>query len=191
MQEIFYEETTALVNEKSAKRKYNIYRVISIIAYVLAAVMFFFMWFGSLENIWAFVLFCVVPPILMLAFGILAGRLKYRAYVEYDYTFVSGSLRIAKVMYHVKRRPLLKFEVADIFQLGKICSETYQKLSEAPDIKREIYTSNDEPGEGKDYYYLAVNLKDGKKLLVLECTEMLLVNILKFAKKGIVEKDFK
>ncbi len=191
MQEIFYEETTALVNEKSAKRKYNIYRTISIIAYVLAAVMFFFMWFGSLENILAFVLFCVVPPILMLAFAIFAGRLKYRAYVEYDYTFVSGSLRIAKVMYHVKRKPLLKFEVADIFQLGKICSETYQKLSEAPDIKREIYTSNDEPGEGKDYYYLAVNLKDGKKLLVLECTETLLVNILKFAKKGIVEKDFK
>lgn len=191
MQEIFYEETTALVNEKSAKRKYNIYRTISIIAYVLATVMFFFMWFGSLENILAFVLFCVVPPILMLAFAIFAGRLKYRAYVEYDYTFVSGSLRIAKVMYHVKRKPLLKFEVADIFQLGKICSETYQKLSEAPDIKREIYTSNDEPGEGKDYYYLAVNLKDGKKLLVLECTETLLVNILKFAKKGIVEKDFK
>lgn len=191
MQEIFYEETTTLVNEKSAKRKYNVYRIISITAYVIFAITFFLLWFGPLDNIPAFILFCVVPPALALTLAIVAGRLKYRAYVEYDYTFVSGSLRIAKVMYHVKRKPLLKFDAADIFQLGKICSETYQKLSGAPDIKREIYTSNDEPGEGKDYYYLAVNLKDGKKLLILECTETLLINILKFSNKGIVEKDFK
>lgn len=191
MQEIFYEETTALVDEKKAKRRYNVYRVTSIVSYVIAALLFFIMLFSSLENVLAFILFAVIPPALMLALGIVAGRLKFRTYVEYDYTFVSGSLRIAKVFYHVKRKPIVKFDVSDIFQLGKICSESYNKLANAPDIKREIYTSNEEPAENKDYYYLAVNLKDGKKLMVLECTEELLVNILKFANRGIVEKNFK
>ena len=70
-------------------------------------------------------------------------------------------------------------------------SETYDKYAASPGIKKLILTSNTEPEEGKDFYYLIVSSEGSKKLLILECSEIFLVNILKFANKSIVEKDFK
>ena len=57
--------------------------------------------------------------------------------------------------------------------------------------KKQIYlTSNAEPAEGKEFYYMVVNASGQKYFLILECSELFLVNILKFTGKLIFEDDF-
>ena len=57
-------------------------------------------------------------------------------------------------------------------------------------ISKLILTSNYTASEGKDFYYIVANVDGDKKLLVLECTEMLIVNILKFSSKTILDEDY-
>jgi hypothetical protein len=50
-------------------------------------------------------------------------------------------------------------------------------------------TSNDEASEGKFFMYVLANY-NGKKLFVLECREMLLENIMRFAKRTTLDRDY-
>ena len=59
-----------------------------------------------------------------------------------------------------------------------------------PDIKRMILTSNAEPDEGKDFFYIVANVEEEKKLFILECTETFMVNVLKFSRKTVLEEDY-
>ena len=199
MRELFYEESAKIHNEKGALRKYYIFKTLSIISYVLMAVWIFVIFIGfdfrvfnePILVIIVSILYYLIPFALFLSSGIILGRLKNKFYVDYDYTFVTGSVRISQVIKNYRRKSVLVFDVSSIEQLGKVGSETYDKYAASPGIKKLILTSNTEPEEGKDFYYLIVSSEGSKKLLILECSEIFLVNILKFANKSIVEKDFK
>ena len=193
MKEVFYEESAEIQNKKSATIKFNLVKTCSIVSYV-----FLVIWCVIVLTVYPLsgsVLVDLIGILLpMLAFipsGIIFGRLKNRFYIEYDYTFVSGSLRISKIIKNVKRKAVVNFDVSSIEKLGKYGSNTYTKYEIMPGINKLFLTSNTESAEGKEFYYLVVNYSGDKKLLILECTETLMVNILKFANKTIIEEDFK
>ncbi len=192
MREVFYEESSKIQHVKSAKTKYNAFKVMSIISWILLAIWIYIVIFTfdfGAGNIIINILFAVLPAASFIASGIVLGRLKNKFYVDYDYTFVTGEVRISKVIKEIKRRPVMKFSTSAIEKLGKYGSETYETYSKMQGVKRIILTSNVSPDDEKDFYYLVVNLEE-KKLLILECTETFIVNILKFANKSIVEKDY-
>jgi len=195
MQEVFYEESATLENRKSALRKYNtlsIFQIISIVMIVLWAIIV--VTAIPLQDMGKAVgIVLVILP--FLTFGLLTfiiGRHKKGVFVDYDYTFVTGSIRISKVIRERKRKFLIKFESEEIEKLGEYASETYNKYEKMPGIKKKIFTSNVTPAENKKFYYLVVNTEGDKHLLVLECTELFLVNVLKFAKNKqlLVEEGF-
>ena len=196
MREIFYEESVKVQNEKAETRKFNMYKTISTILYVLAGIWAIMIYFTLDTRIFTEgsvllgILYVVVPLVMFVGGGILFGIFKKKFYVEYDYTFVSGSIRIARVIKNYKRKPLLMFEARDIERLGKYDSETYYKYESMPGIKKTILTSNRTPSENKDFYYIVVNCEGEKKLLIIESTEIFLVNILQFAKRTILEEGF-
>ena len=193
MQEIFYEESVLTQNTGSAKTKYYIIKTWSVISYVIAAlwgiIMLFTFPFGE-GNIWLNILFVLIPFALFLASGIVAGKFKDRFYVDYDYTFVSGSIRFSKVINNVKRRNILIFEVQAIEKIGRYGSATYERYSVMPDKKKMILTSNETPVEGKDFYYMAVNTGGQRYLLLIECTETFLHNILRFSNRTVFDDEF-
>ena len=194
MQEVFYEEAAIIQDEKAAKIKYNVFKGLSIFSYVLMAVWIIVVFYGfefGKGSILLNIIFALIPLGVFFASGFVLGRMKNKFYVDYDYTVVSGSVRFAKVIKNIKRRFIDKFECSDIEKLGKYGSDTYNKYEMAPGIIKQVLTSNMSPCEGKDFYYLVVNVSGFKKLYVLECSETFMVNILKFAKKTIVEEDFK
>lgn len=204
MKEIFYEESAMVQNEKSAARKFNTCKIVSIIFYVLMVFYLFLMINplfatiatireegGGAGSIIFNVIYFVLPLLFLFFSGFVFGRLKNKLYVDYDYTFVSASIRISKVIKNYKRKFILKFDYSAIEKLGKYGSESYLQYEKMPGIKKLILTSNSNPSEGKQFYYLVINHEDAKKLLVLECTELFIVNILKFANRFIIEKDFK
>lgn len=199
MIEVFYEESAKTIDTKSASRKFYIFKILSIISYVLVAVWLCIIFIGfdfrvfnsSALAIVISLLIHILPLVFFIASGIFLGRFKNRFYVDYDYTFVSGSIRISKVIKNCKRKSLLVFEAKDIETLGKVGSETYEKYENTPGIKPLVLTSNDTPAEGKAFYYLIAGIDGEKKLLILECTELFMVNILKFTSRSVLEKDYK
>ena len=194
MQEVFYEESSLLNKEKAALGKYRLLKTFSIISYVLAGlVVLMFFYFYNLENfsVLVFAISVLLPIALFLFFRIMLGRMKNSMYVDYDYTYVSGSIRISKIIRKIKRKNILKFEAGDIVQMGKYGSESYEKLEKSPGIKKMILTSNQTPSDGCDFFYLQVNTEGSNKLLIFDCSEKFMATILRYSNKTILEKDYK
>ena len=194
MQEVFYEETSLLNKEKTALGKYRLLNIFSIASYVMAgivALMFFYFYDIENFNLLVFAVSALLPFALFLFFGIMLGRIKNTMFVDYDYTYVSGSIRISKVIRRIKRKNILKFETSDIVQRGKYGSETYLKIEKMPGVKKMILTGNQTPSEGNDFFYLQVNTEGVNKLLVFDCSEKFMATILRYSNKTILEKDYK
>lgn len=198
MQELFYEETAVYRNEKSEKSKYYTFYVLCIF-FLIVACAYVGLMLGTTDfdklgtgNTFLNVLLIVIPAIGFLITSGLFFILKNKFCLDYDYTFVSGSLRISRVIKNSRRRFLYSFTTDKIEKLGKFGSDTFFDYLKFPNLKVVQLTANKSPSEGKDFFYLVVNNIDKTKvLLVFECTEQLMVNILKYSNKYIIEKDYK
>ena len=116
--------------------------------------------------------------------------LKRRTNLSYDYTFVSGELRISKVFNVNRRKFLYKIQPESILKLGDADSPSFARVCADPTCKQVVCTPNAEPAEGKFFLYIQTSEPIGKRVYILECREELLVNILKFVKRGILESDY-
>ena len=191
MQEIFYEECADIQNKGSAKTKYVIFNILSILSFVLLGVWVLFLIVGyKFSSIIIDLIFILLPSISFLVCGIVLGKIKNKFYVDYDYTFITGSVRFSKVIMNTSWQPIIEFETKDIEKLGYYNSTSYNKYLNYPDIIKETLTSNVEPSYDKDFYYLVVNKDSNKFLFILECTKTFIINILKFSNKTILDEDF-
>lgn len=195
--EAFYEESALNNGEKKGKRKYKIAHYISIVMLILSILCFivFIMNFpvaGEGETVVAGRVVFGFVGVQSLSFFLVwffLRRLKMRYNVSYDYCFVSGELRISKV-FNVNRRKLLyRVDCDDMIQVGDMESNAYDRFSSDPTVKEVFCTANDTPAEGKFFMYVLANF-EGKKLFVLECRETLLVNIMKFAKRSVLDGEY-
>lgn len=136
------------------------------------------------------VIFILIQGGMFALFAFLLYRLKSRFNVSYDYCFVSGELRISKV-FNVNRRKLLaRIDTADILQIGDADNSGFDRLYSDPNTKKVVCTTNDEAQEGKFLMYILTGGDNGKMLYILECRELLLMNILKFTRRGVLESDY-
>ncbi len=192
MKEFFYEESALTQNEKAAKIKFYTFKIISIMSYVLMALWIFIVFYGYefSSNIFLDLIIVLIPFVVFLISGILIGRLKNRFYVDYDYTLVSGSLRFSKVIKNIKRKFILKFNASEIEKVGEYGFGLYDKYASMPNISKLILTSNSTPSDEKNFYYIVVNVLGEKKLLIIECTEKFIVNIMKFANKTVLDEEY-
>ena len=190
LNEVFYEETALVLNPKSAKIKYNIVKTLSIISYVFTIIWFYmFYTFHALSNVVFDIILFVVPTATFILLGYFIGRFKNKFYQEFDYAFISGTVRIAKVIKSIKRKFLLEFSCYDIEKIGEYGSETCNKYEKTPGIKTQILTPNNTPANDKDFYYIVVNINAEKNILIFECTKTFILNILKFSQKTVLEKE--
>lgn len=188
--EVFYEESSNYRNQ-SEKTKYKLIRIISIIFYVFAGVWLIFA-FNTLDfnvGIILYLLFLLLPPALFIFAGVFIGKRKNNYCIDYDYTFVSGSIRCSKVINSIKRIHLFNFDASAIEIIGKVSNTSFKKYQSMPDVKVEYLTSNDTPEEGKNFYYIFAKVNSEKKVIVLECSELFIANVLKFSKRMVLEKD--
>ncbi len=199
MQELFYEESANVINQSSAKRKYITFKILSIIFYVLTFFWFVFI-FNFVEcnviedgveksNLFE-VLFSWIIFAILLFTGVVFTIIKNKCYVDYDYTFITGTIRIAKVINQAKRRLVLKFDTVNIEKIGRYESLTYNKYLLISDIKKKILTQNSVAGKNKGFYYIVANVDGEKYLLVLECTALFISNVLKYSYKYVLEEEF-
>ena len=202
--DVFYEESAVNQNAKRDARRYQIVHILSILFFVLA-IIFLIVCFltiplspgagataehaATYETLKFVCIFCGVQSGLFLLFWFALRKIKMNVNVSYDYCFVSGELRISKVMNINRRRLVARIDCADMIQVGDIDNSSYERFKADPTVKEVVYTSNAVAAEGKFFMYVLANM-NGKKLYILECRENLLMNIMKFAKRSVLESDY-
>lgn len=181
--DVFYEESSIANKATSGAIKYKILHCISTV----------FLWLGVMSIILGIMIFGIWFSIMFgmffLGFWLITWKWKRIYNVSYDYSFVSGELRIARVYNVNKRKLVTRFDCQEIIQFGDVDSPAYERFASAPDTKTVLCTSNVEAAEGKFFMYILIE-DNGKKLYILECREALLMNILKFVKRTTLDSDY-
>ena len=183
--DVFYEESAKARDSVKASRRYKVCHYASVFFLVLGFLGLMFIWNIPIDGV-AFWLF--ICSWFFICWFVLF-KMKNRFNVSYDYAFVSGELRIAKVVNVNKRKLVARIQSEDIVQLGDVDNTAFDGLRADPNTKTILCTSNDEAEEGKFFMYILVN-DNGKKLYVLECRELLLMHMLKFVKRTTLESDY-
>lgn len=207
MQELFCEESAIMRDDRRAKRWYNIFRVVSIIGFVLGSFVLLMLLMlllmpvdadaieeaGGIDTtalIIQIVVFLVIAILLFLT-GALFKVKKHKFFLSYDYTYVNGELRLAKVIHDRKRKILYRLLDEQILQIGRVGSDSYDKLKHSPDCKEEILTPNEEAADEKEFFYIQAATKVGKRLLILECRLNFIATVYKNNQnRRILEPDF-
>ena len=204
MQEVFYEESAALHNEKPAKIRYTIFTVVGVVCIISAIFAVIMIWAAfstpmseeQLESITIRDFFLSILPLIILFVLMVAGSIflfkkRHSVYLSYDYTFVSGELRVSKVIHNRKRKLLYRLSDERLIKIGRVGSESYKKLKASPDNKEDILTPNEEAAEGKEFFYIQASTNVGKKILVIECRMEMIAMILRYINKNILESEFR
>ena len=83
---------------------------------------------------------------------------------------------------------MLVFEAKEAEHVGKIGSETFEKWYSSPGIKKIYATPNKYIEDG---FYVVATVNGIKYLVLFECKEEYLVNLVNFTGKTVIEKDYK
>ncbi|MBR1868120.1 MAG: hypothetical protein IJ800_06060 [Clostridia bacterium] len=114
--------------------------------------------------------------------------LRSRIFYCVDCIFVSGSTRLIKVVNYKRRRKILLYEADDVVQVGKITSESFEKVLSVPGIKRIYATPNKYCEEG---FYVWVRQSGQDYAVIMDCKEEYLLNLVSFTGKKVIERDYK
>ena len=184
--DIFYEESAQCQTGKKESRRYKILSGISYVLMFLAVMFLTFtiLFIPSSVSIWF-----GVNALFFFGMWYFLRRLKMRLNLSYDYTFVTGELRIIKVINVNRRKLITRFDCERILQIGDVDTPSYERLASDPNTKKVYCTSNDVATEGKFFMYILIE-DGGKKLYILECKETLLMHIMHFAKRSVLSSDY-
>ena len=202
--DVLYEESAVNAHAANAQKRYKILNFFSkflgVIALILAVIFVFNLitFLFALSSMDAEGRGSAIGMLIFLfmmtaTFGLpwlTLFLLKRRMNVSFDYTFVSGELRISKVFNVNRRKFLYRIQPESILKLGDVDSPGFSRVCSDPSAKQIVCTSNEEPAKGKLFLYIQTSEPVGKRVYVLECREELLVNILKFVKRGILDSDY-
>ena len=195
--DVFYEESALARNTGKQSKKWKVLNVLSYVFLCLAIVLAYNTIMciptvpaGSEGFDMAFSLFIIFlfNTMFMFSLWVLFFFWKRRTNVSYDYSFVSGELRIVKV-YQNKRKVVTKLECKNILQLGDADSDSYERLAKDPAVQKVVCTSNAVADTGKFYMYILAN-DGGKKMYILECREVLLMHIMRFVSRSVLASDY-
>lgn len=189
MNDILYEETATPYDYSRQKIFYVACKVAMILMLVTAAFFILITLLSSSED--GQYVFPLILAAWFVLLAVLAWIIRSRLYNCFDFIFVSGEVRIIKVVNTKKRKKMLVFDSKDVFRIGRFGSETYEALAKTPDIKKIFAPSNKTEYEGKPKYYFGTVSGGMKYLVVLECSETLIKHILQFSGRAVLEKEFR
>lgn len=180
MREVLYEESANPSNLKFQKIIYIVYQIIIYFNIVLG-LFFIISGFYISTPILVFGVMCFITVALFMF-------LKTKIYYCVDCIFVSGSTRIIKVVNYKRRKKLIVFEADEVVQIGRINSESFERVVSTPGIKKVFATPNKYLEEG---FYVQVNQNGVNYVVLLECKEDYLKNLVLFTGRKVIEKDYK
>ncbi len=196
MKDILYEESAAPVNSAKEASIYKVLKIISIILFVIGIIVLlpglsrgyaYFFYSAESDSLYMF-LSALIIAVVILIFAFTFFFWKNRFNVIYDYSFVSGDLRISRVIGN-RRKFLYTIKSDEISKIGKVSSYGYFSIKNNKAIKEIKLTKNKIPSKGKSFYYLYCSTRMGKELLVIECREELIKYLSLYVSKDTIETE--
>lgn len=199
MREIYYEETSKITESAKLSKKNNFCMGISYVGIVLSV-----LWIIFFINTCDFskmhpdvivllifeILFWLLPFVIFIVVFFVFRKIGKKTYVEYDYSFLSGEIRVAKVPKNGYRSGVLRFQTSCIDRIGKVGSGMYEKYVRTPGVKKIKLTSNTTSSFGNNFYYMLIRFEGEKKLLIFDCSELFIANVVKYCNsKAILERE--
>lgn len=199
MIDIFLEETVRLKDSVLAGKKFKRTKLLSYM-FLSSAIFFTVLLFIVLSinpeafdegfSIGDYYLFNVLPLfvfcVIFYTLYIVLRIKKHNYLVDYDYTFISGELRIAKVLNGLKRKPVAKIDCRDISVLGKRDSDKFLRHKSTPGVKTIIATPNEyADGNEDNLYFIVCRYKGEQCIIVFEPSANMLINIKKFTPRTV------
>ena len=187
--DVFYEESSIANNARKKEKKYKVISFFSGFFLAIAIITLFLILYVPVDMGWGGVIYVIMQSLFFFGIWFLLRKWKMNVNVSYDYSFVSGELRVSKVININKRKLVARFDCAEIIQVGDADAPSFERFRTTPGVKTVFCTSNYEAAEGKFFMYIHIEY-NGKKLFVLECREELLANMLKFMKRTALDHDY-
>lgn len=185
--DVFYEESSIVNNSKKKQTKYKIIHCFTIFFLILGIICLFtfIMFIGDV----GLMILTGFPTLFCWVNWFLLRKWEMGVNVSYDYSFVSGELRIAKVINVNRRKLVARLDCAEMIQVGDADCPAFERFRRTPGVKTVFCTSNFVASNDKFFMYIHTEY-NGKKLFVLECREELLIHMLKFMKRTVLDHDY-
>ena len=121
-------------------------------------------------------------PLLGIALSVFFLLFKRRYNVSFDYTFVEDELRISKVFNGKKRKYLRTLKADQMLKIGSCAKESFVR-TQAGMGKKQILrmTPNEEPAEGKEFFYILYSSSIEKVLVIIEARREILEYLVRAA----------
>ncbi len=185
MRDDLFECTAAPQNLKTQKILYTVYNVFFIIGCVVIALLLYLCLILDISAIPSLLIFAA----FFLIFTLVCFFIKRRMLLYFDYTYVSGEVRIVKVISGKTRKKFIIVQCRDIYKIGKVGSDAFEKIYGTPGVKKKIATPNG-LNAANQLYYIAAKIDGENLLIVLECEEALLSYVVKYSGRSIVEENY-
>ena len=179
MREVLYEESANPSNLKAQKAMYLIYSVFMWLSIFIGAIFFYLALFFN-----GFLILLALTVLSAVLFGVFRTKFFYCV----DCIFVSGQTRIIKVVNYKKRKKIIIFDASEVVQVGKITSNSFERIWSTPNVKKIYGTPNKYAEEG---FYVLVNQDGQQYLVILECKETYLSHLVSYTGRQVIEKDYK
>ncbi len=187
IRDAYYEESSACNRGGKEAKVYTACTVIGIIFFVVAAIQLYFAFTAVATSIALFRLPADDPDKIegvQLAYSILSWLLltvaplcvgvalfffRRKFNVSYDYVFVEDELRISKIFNGKKRKYLKTFKCDQILKMGRCDKESFERTCAGLSKKQIVFlTSNRQPSEKKDFYYILYSSSIEKTVNIIE-----------------------
>ena len=178
MKEVYYEESANPHNLKAQKAIYITYSVLMWISIIATSLLVFLGLFFGFDIL---VVFSLVSAVLF-------GFFRTKIYYCVDCIFVTGQTRIIKVINYKRRKKIIIFDHNEVVQVGKITSDSFEKVLSVPNIKKIFATPNKYLDEG---FYVQLVQNGQPYVVILECKETYLQHLVACTGRQVIEKDYK
>lgn len=174
-------------------RNFYIFSVLTyLFAFLSFFVIFLFFWMADLKDfksaLLVNLLLWIVPFIVSLLITVFCYKKKKKSCAEYDYSFLTGSIRIAMVPRGGRRYAVTRFDASCVEKIGLVGTDGYERYRKIPGIKKRKLTSNKQPSNGCNFYYIVANYDGKKHLYIFDCTENFIKIILTSTGKYVLDK---
>ena len=183
MSESFHEENVISLSPEKDKKRALLFSVSSVFSLIMGLLLIFLAYIGlmfSEVDESGKIVTSIIPLIVYALFGagsiflfFVLRRRRNDCILEFDYSFVSGSLRIAKVMNHIRRKPVIAIECSDIEAMDNVETDNFKRYETMKDVKKVVVTPNVGEEEAR-IIYIYGKFKGVSTLLLIEPSDMLL-----------------
>ena len=196
MNDNYYEESVS--TESSKKHRvlkiqlfvfFVIFLVAALMCYIVAASQKAATGSSATKGENAFFTFYLIVAIFFTVFAVLALFLSKRMIYSYDYTYVSGSVHIAKVINNARRKKIDEIDCKKIIKIGRVDSEGFYSTQSGGGAVKTIKCFADKKNI-ENQVYILTNSTEGRVMYLIECSDTLLSYIVGFTGKTVLAEDF-